>query len=179
MNTIIVSGYLQSDVKLQRSQAGKDWASFIIFNRTGYGNFENKNYFNCVCFGVTAQNLSKYKKKGDFVYVVGEANIKEYEKDGAKHKMIQINVLNVDFPPAVKVEATQVERTYDQSIYDKLPFSPEQISKEAGFDGTFNPQQVAKHAEKPYKGDVPFGDFKSDFGITADDLPFGDDNPFK
>ena len=178
MNTVIVSGYLQSDVKLQKSQAGKDWASFIIFNRTGYGNFENKNYFNCVCFGVTAQNLSKYKKKGDFVYVIGEVNIKEYEKDGVKQKMIQITANNVDFPPAVKVEASQIERTYDQSIYEQLPFTSEQVSKEAGFDGTFNPKQVATHEQKPYKGNAPFGDFKSDFGLTSDDLPF-DDNPFK
>ena len=92
--------------------------------------------------------------------------------------MIQINVLNVDFPPATKVEVAKVERTYDQSIYEQLPFSPEQISKEAGFDGTFNPQQVATHEQKPYKGNADVFDFKSEFGLTKDDLPF-DDNPFK
>lgn len=172
MNTVTISGYLQSDVKIAKSQAGKDWGSFTLCNKTGYGNFANTNFFNCVCFGTVAQNLSKYKKKGDYIYVVGEVNIKEYEKDGVKKSTVQITVNNVDFPPVTKVEANDITRTYDQEFDSVASFleSENDFAKSTGLDGTINQKQLDKSKEKPYID--AFENFKPKSNIDDGSLPF-------
>ena len=170
MNTIIISGYIQTDLKIAQSSAGKEYCAFTVYNKTGSGSYENKNYFNCVCFGQSAKNLCNYKKKGDFIYIVGECNIKSYEKDGVKKQQISITANNIDFPPTTKVTANEIERPYDQNVPKQMPFSQDEIFNQTGMDGSLNPQQVAKAQEKPYI--PPFGDVNSKFDISGDDLPF-------
>ena len=58
-----------------------------------------------------------YKKKGDYISIIGELNIKTYDaSDGTKKTSIQINVNNFDFPPIAKVQANEITRPYDQSF---------------------------------------------------------------
>lgn len=174
MNNLIVSGFISNELKLTKSQNGKDYVNFVLANKTGFGNYENKNFFSCICFGVTAQNLVKYKKKGDFIVVIGEVNIKEYEKDGVKRQTVNITVNNVEFPPATKVTANDVNRNYDQSSNIPNPYDFDNFAKETGMDGSVNPQQFMKSQEKPYltneqlKGLAP----SNQFDISSDDLPF-------
>lgn len=170
MNTIIISGYIQGDLKLSTSSGGKEYCSFTVYNKTGSGNYANANYFNCVCFGASAKNLCTYKKKGDYIYIVGEVNIKKYEaKDGTKKDQISITALNLDFPPAAKVSATDIERPYNQNIPDQIPFTQDDVFSQTGMDGSVNPQQVAKSMEKPFKD---FSQLSGNFDISGDDLPF-------
>lgn len=170
MNTVIISGYIQTELTLATSPNGKEYCSFVLYNKTGSGNYANVNYFKCICFGANAKNLCSYKKKGDFIIIVGEVNIKKYEdQSGAKKEQINITVMSLDFPPITKVSANEIERPYDQTTPGNVPFTQDDIFTQTGMDGSVNPQQVAKSKEKPH---IPFENVKSKYDISGDDLPF-------
>lgn len=56
------------------------------------------SFFNCSAFGRTGENVEKYFKKGDPIYVRGEIQIEKYStKDGRTCTAPKITVTNFDF----------------------------------------------------------------------------------
>lgn len=175
MNVVAISGYIQEELKLSYSNAGKEYVNFTLINKTGFGDNANTNYFKCIVFGKVANNLVTYKKKGDFIIVIGEVNVKPYTaNDGSKKLSVQIMASNVDFAPVGKVTANEIKRPYDQSVNPSEDFSNfNTFASDSGLDGTINKQQLNTSKTKPYKDtSSPFGDFTSDFDISGDDLGF-------
>lgn len=84
MNNIMVCGRLTKDVEIKGGD--NKVANFSIADNV---NVDSTIFWNCVCFGKTAENLTKYKKKGDSITVVG--NIKEEEYKDKKYTKIYIN----------------------------------------------------------------------------------------
>lgn len=174
MNITIISGYLMSDPQLLTSKAGHEYSMFALSNKTGYGESKNNNYFNCICYGNNAKNIAKYKHKGDFISVIGEINIKQYDgNDGTKKTSVQITVNSLDFPPATKVSSNNIDIDYDQNVNNNVSFTQEQVGHETGMDGYVNPQQFMESQKKPYKPYEKAFDTKNvNPNISADDLPF-------
>ena len=59
-------------------------------------NVNNTTWFNIVAWDKNAENLAKYLKKGQKVFVEGKLVVREYEKDGVKGKSVEVVVSNFE-----------------------------------------------------------------------------------
>jgi len=58
---------------------------------------DHTNYFQCVAFGKTAENISKYFYKGDRIYVMGKLKQESWEKNETKYSTVKISVIGFEF----------------------------------------------------------------------------------
>lgn len=85
-------GNLGRDPEVKKLQSGKDIASFSIATENGYGDNKRTVWLNIVCFDEKLiQNvIQPYVKKGTKLFVQGNLNIREYDKDGETRKVTEI-----------------------------------------------------------------------------------------
>lgn len=76
------------------------------------GNLKEKtNWHKVALFGKRAEALQKFVKKGMQVYVEGELDYNEYEKDGIKRMAVNINAFDIQVMSAPKEKGpTNVEQ---------------------------------------------------------------------
>jgi single-strand DNA-binding protein len=94
---------------------------------------EKPNYFDVVCFGAMARNVSQYLKKGSACAIDGRLDWREWDdKEGNKRQAVQIMADNIQFldfkgqdgdrsqspPPAATTTATASSDPAD----DDIPF---------------------------------------------------------
>ena len=66
MNTVAEIGRLTKDVELKQTTGGKTYGRFTLAVNRRYKNSNgtyDADYFNCVVWGLTAENLAKFTKK--------------------------------------------------------------------------------------------------------------------
>jgi single-strand DNA-binding protein len=102
VNKVIVVGNLGRDPEVSYSQAGTPRAKFSVATSERFKDREGNDrqeteWHNIVVFGKTAENVGKYLTKGRSVYVEGKLKTRTYEKDGAKHYIIEIIAHQVVF----------------------------------------------------------------------------------
>jgi single-strand DNA-binding protein len=74
----------------------------LAINRTWTGadgvKKEEVTFVDCACFGKQAETLSKYKKKGDPLYIEGRLKLDQWEaQDGTKRSKMKIVIENFQF----------------------------------------------------------------------------------
>lgn len=69
-------------------------------------------WHNCTAFGNVAENLAKYKKKGETVLVEGRIKTEKYEKDGENRYTTKIIAQSVKFIGGKKSEAASEETDF-------------------------------------------------------------------
>ena len=92
-----IIGRSTNDIELKTSKNGKSFVDFHIAVDTGYGDFKQSNFFRCIAFGKNAENLSKYVKKGNKIYLDCEPHQNRWEKDGQQYSEVQFNVNSFEF----------------------------------------------------------------------------------
>jgi single-strand DNA-binding protein len=100
INRVVLIGRLTQNPELRKSGAGNSFASFTVAvnNRPRQGEEKSASFINCVAFGVTADNLAKYTKKGSLVGVEGRLQQRNYEtKDGRKGSALDVLCDSVQF----------------------------------------------------------------------------------
>ena len=100
MNIVIMVGRLTKDPEIRYSQQGKAVCNFSIAvdRRIKREGENNTDFFNCVCFGKTAEFVEKYLKKGTQVIVEGSYESGSYtNKDGNKVYTSSFRVRDVRF----------------------------------------------------------------------------------
>lgn len=88
MNTIVITGRLGKTPELKHNDK-TSFANFSIADRNG----KNTQWVNVTAFGVVAENLCKYKKKGDFISLSGRLQITT--KDDKT--FYQVNANDIEF----------------------------------------------------------------------------------
>ena len=93
MNSITIAGQLGRDAELRYLPNGDPVASFSVADSEG----QNKPtiWWRCSLFGKRGESLAKYLTKGQAVTVVGKITEREYEKDGATMKAMDVRVQDV------------------------------------------------------------------------------------
>lgn len=81
INKVILVGRLGKDPELRYSSSGKAVASFSLATDSGFGESKKTEWHNIVVFDKTAENCSKYLKKGRMVYVEGRITYRKWQKD--------------------------------------------------------------------------------------------------
>ena len=93
MNNITIAGQLGKDAEVRHLQDGTAVASFSVAD--SQGREKPTIWWRCGLFGKRAESLAPYLLKGQAVTVSGTVTEREYTKDGATHKAIEIRVQDV------------------------------------------------------------------------------------
>lgn len=129
VNKITLLGYVGRDSEMTVTAQGLEVAGLSLATSALKKNGEKvTQWHNCVAFGKTAELLGQYAKKGCRMYVEGEMQYSEYEKEGVKmlSAKVVINTMSfIDFAadeeqkqsaPAPKKSAYQAAQIEDDGI---------------------------------------------------------------
>ena len=115
-NYVALGGNITKDIQLSYTPNQVAVANFGIAVNKKYKDKESVLFIETVAFGKTAENLNKYLKKGDPLFISGELQLDQWEKDGQKHSKHKVLVQSFQFisqgekterPPANKPEPEQ------------------------------------------------------------------------
>lgn len=102
VNKVILVGNLGSKPELKQLQGGNSVANFSIATNKNWtdksGAAQSKTeWHRIVVWGKQAENCAKFLDKGRPVYVEGELQTRQWEKDGQKHYTTEVNATTVQF----------------------------------------------------------------------------------
>lgn len=95
MNHVIEFGRLTRQPDLRHTSTGKAICEFSIAV-TGYSK-DVSHFFDCIAWGLTAEAVAKYFKKGQRILVEGQLIQERWEKDGKNYSKIKILVNRFEF----------------------------------------------------------------------------------
>lgn len=106
MNKVIISGFLGKDPELRKVSDKFTVCNFSIPYSEKVKDEKVTHWFNLKAINNTAEFVNKYFKKGDGIECEGKLLTQTWtDKENVKHTTTYIQVDNVSFPPARKVEA--------------------------------------------------------------------------
>jgi single-strand DNA-binding protein len=92
MNSVNLIGYLTANPEINYVNE-LAIVNFVV--AINYGEFTD--FIPCCCFKKTAENLKKYKKKGDLIAIEGRLKQERWTKDGKNYSAIKIIANNIIF----------------------------------------------------------------------------------
>lgn len=96
-NIFTFTGTIGRDCEVRYSPSGTAILNVTIANNIGYGDKQQTLWIRVVLFGKRAEgNLQNYLKKGQQVFASGELSQNEYEKDGVKKTILELNANIID-----------------------------------------------------------------------------------
>jgi single-strand DNA-binding protein len=97
MDTIICTGRIGRDAKLNTTKTGTPVCSFSLAVNKGYGEKKFTDWRKVALFGKRAESLSPYLTKGTAVVVRGEPTLESYtSSDGEQKTMLAINADDIE-----------------------------------------------------------------------------------
>lgn len=102
LNKILVTGILVQDPELRYTPTGIKTANLRVAIHRRYKTKaqeikDETEFVTVVVWNETAENCTKYLKKGSRVFVEGRLQTREYEKDGQKRIAVEIRAEVVEF----------------------------------------------------------------------------------
>lgn len=101
MQRMMLIGNICNDLEVQETATGKKRLAFSVAVKRDYtraGEERFADFFDCLSWGNTAENIAKWCKKGDKIYVDGKIETRYYEdNNGVKTKAIDLIVERVEF----------------------------------------------------------------------------------
>ena len=129
INSVSASGRLTAKPELKYAKSGTAVCNFSICISNYDKNAEKKekpNFFNCVCFGHTAEALAKYLDKGDSVFVDGLLQQDQWtSKEGQKRTAVKIVANHIVFGRAKNRTESRGPEQAEQKEPQDLPFEDE------------------------------------------------------
>lgn len=96
LNSVCLLGRLTKDPELKTTQSGKSVCSFSLAV-DGFKKGET-DFIDCVAWNASAENLAKFKKKGEQIAVTGQLKTRTYEdRNGNKRKVVEVRTESVTF----------------------------------------------------------------------------------
>lgn len=109
MNKVLLIGNLTKDPELRETPSGVSVCHFSLAVTRAYTNDGERktDFFNCVAWRGTGENLARYQKKGSKIAVYGSIQIRDYEdRDGIRRTAVDIVANDVEFLSARSSEET-------------------------------------------------------------------------
>lgn len=115
MNKVELIGRLVADPELKETGTGIPVTSFTLAvdRRTGREEHQT-DWIDCVAWRGIAEFICKYFQKGSPIVVEGSIQTRMWEKDGQRHKNVEVKVDDVEFVPRTRDtagEATTAQNT--------------------------------------------------------------------
>ena len=166
LNKVQVIGRLTRDPEVKNLPSGVPVANFSLATNHIYYDqnkqkVENVDFHNCVAFNRTAENLGKYQKKGNLLYVEGRLTTRSWDDKttGEKKYRTEIIVETVSFAPR--------SSGGDGSDEGRAP-----NEDDIDFGGSTQEEKPKKKEEVKGRGmDLDQLDY-GDANINVDDIPF-------
>ena len=96
LNSVCLLGRLTKDPELKTTQSGKSVCNFSLAV-DGFKKGET-DFIDCVAWNASAENLAKFKKKGEQIAVTGQLKTRTYEdRNGNKRKVVEVRTESVTF----------------------------------------------------------------------------------
>ena len=96
MNKIIVSGNLTKDMEVEITSNDKVHGKISIANNVGYGENQKTNFLMCDLYGQRVDTLSKYLVKGAKVFITGQLNVNNIEKEDGWKTYVNVYVEDIE-----------------------------------------------------------------------------------
>lgn len=126
MNVVCLTGRLCNDIEPRVTSNGKTVASF---NLAVQKDKENTNFFRCVAFGKTADNIVAFFHKGSMMAITGSLGSNKWEdKEGHKRESVSVLVNGFSFVESKQSASSRTELPPDELRVDfddadeELPF---------------------------------------------------------
>lgn len=102
VNKVIIVGNLGQKPELKHLQNGQAVTNFSVATNKRWedksgSKQERTEWHKIVVWGKQAENCAQYLDKGRQVYIEGELQTRQWEKDGQKHYTTEIQALSVQF----------------------------------------------------------------------------------
>ena len=112
LNKSIKIGRLVDDPELRYTSNGKPVANFTLACDRKY-NDDKTDFIPCVTWGKRAEDLCKYKKKGDMILVEGFLQIRKNKKNGRTYKNPEVVCLDITYMPISREEKRKRKKEAD------------------------------------------------------------------
>lgn len=130
LNKVIFCGRLTADVELKATPSGQNVVTFTIAinrPRAKDGSEQKADFLSCVAWEKKAEFISRYFKKGDSIYLEGEARTRNYKnKEGRTVYVTEFWVTEarfVDNKSTADAPAAYTEPNFEEIDKDgDLPF---------------------------------------------------------
>lgn len=125
MNKVMLLGNVGREPQEKTTKTGVKIAEFSLATSK-----KNKTtWHNIICFNKTAELVMKHVFKGKQLFIEGELDIDNYEKDGVKKTFVKVIANNITFVGSKKEEKDPLETfnnpkvdTNDMFATDDIPF---------------------------------------------------------
>ena len=114
LNKVLLIGNVGRDPEIRYTQSGDAVANFSLATTKRWKNQagaaqEKTEWHSLVAFRQKADFMQQYVKKGTTLFIEGEIQTRDWEKDGVKHYRTEIVVDNIQFagPPPSQQQRTQ------------------------------------------------------------------------
>ena len=111
INQTILTGRITRDLELKYTGSGTAVMSFSIAVERPFKNAQGEretDFIDIVAWRATAENISKYFKKGDGIGIIGRIQTRNYENnEGRKVYVTEVVADNFDFPIQNKSQQSQ------------------------------------------------------------------------
>ena len=101
INRVVLVGRFTKDPELRTSTSGNSVCSFTVAVDSKLKNQDGSrgtSFIGCVCFGQTAETVTKFTRKGSLVGVEGYLNQRKYQRqDGSTGSVIEVICDSVQF----------------------------------------------------------------------------------
>ena len=101
INRVVLVGRITKDPELRTATSGNSVSSFTVAvdsKMKGPDGTRSTCFVTCVCFGQTAESVTKFTRKGSLVGVEGYLNQRKYQRqDGSMASVIEVICDSVQF----------------------------------------------------------------------------------
>lgn len=149
MNKVILIGRLTKDPELRKTPTDVSVVQFTIaVNRAFQQNGERQaDFINCIAWRAQAENLARYIKKGGQIAVEGSIQTRSFD------------------------DANGVRKYVTEVVCSQITFL-ESKKPDLGYNDLSQLEVPPMRENNSFSQESPFGDIKSNFDISSDDLPF-------
>ena len=149
MNKVILIGRLTKDPELRKTPTDVSVVQFTIaVNRAFQQNGERQaDFINCIAWRAQAENLARYIKKGGQIAVEGSIQTRSFD------------------------DANGVRKYITEVVCSQITFL-ESKKSDSGYNDLSQLEVPPMRENNSFSQESPFGDIKSNFDISSDDLPF-------
>lgn len=121
LNKVIIIGNLGKDPETRYTANGKTVANFSVAVSEKYKEETSTEWFSVVAWERLAELAKNYLHKGNVVYIEGRQKTREYEKDGAKHRAVDLVASQIVLLPNGQRAQSDHRESGDDSG-DDIPF---------------------------------------------------------
>lgn len=124
MNQVALIGRLTADPETRFFNETNPVVHFSLAINSRVKDKDKTDFIRCVCFGKTAEFISKYSRKGSRIGVSGRLSSGSYEKDDQRYYSLEVVATRVDFADSKASGATEgVVEDMPKFEYEN-PFGP-------------------------------------------------------